>query len=75
MIVSHEFGGNKYSKDIRVTIQVRRLCQKTLEGISTAKITSDNTNKTIVSQDFAGGGGGDTYSKNSVMIYNINDKF
>ena len=66
-----DFGGNKCSKNISVTIHVRLLCHKTLEGILTAKITSDNTNKIIVSQDF----GGNTYSKNSMIIYNINDKF
>ena len=56
---------------ISEAIQVRWLCHKTLEGISTAKITSDNTNKIIVSQDF----GGNAYSKNSIIIYNMNDKF
>ena len=59
------------TRKISETIQVRWLCHKTLEGISKAKITSDNTNKIIVSQDF----GGNTYSKNSMIIYNINDKF
>ena len=43
---------------------------KTLDRISTAKITSDNTNKITVSQDF----GGNTYSKSSMIIYIINDK-
>ena len=37
-IVSQDFGGKKYSKNIRVTIQILQLCQKALEGISTAKI-------------------------------------
>ena len=38
MIVSQDFGENKDSKNIRVTIQIKKLCHKTLEGISTAKI-------------------------------------
>ena len=48
-------------------------CHKTLRGggLLTAKITSHNTNKIIVSQDF----GGNTYSKNIMIIYVINDKF
>ena len=37
-IASQDFGGKKYSKNIRVTIQILQLCQKALEGISTAKI-------------------------------------
>ena len=41
------------------------MCHQALEGILTAKITSDNTNKIIVSQDF----GGNIYSKNSMIIY------
>ena len=49
----------------KVTIQIKQLCHKTLEGILTAKITSNNTNKIIVLQDF----GGNTYSKNSMIIY------
>ena len=69
--MSQDFGGNKYSKNIGVTIQIRWLCHKTLEGILTAKITNDNANKIIVSQDFRG----NTSSKNSMIIYNINDKF
>ena len=47
------------------------MCYKTLEGVLTAKITSDNTNKIIVLEDF----GGNNYSKNSMIIYIINDKF
>ena len=47
-------GENKYSKNIGVTIQIRWLCHKTLEVISTAKLAGDNTNKMIVSQDFGG---------------------
>ena len=39
MIVSQDFGGNEYSKNIRVTIPVRWLCHKNLKGISTAKIS------------------------------------
>ena len=65
------FEGINTAKNIRVVIHVKWLCHKTLVGILIAKITSDNTNKTIVSQDF----GGNTYSKNSMIIYNINDKF
>ena len=37
IIVSEDFGGKKYSKNIRVAIQIKS-SQKTLEGISTAKI-------------------------------------
>ena len=48
-----------------------RTSHKSLEGISITKITSDNTNKIIVLQDF----GGNTYSKNSMIRYIINDKF
>ena len=65
-----DFGGNKYSKNISVTIHVRLLCHKTLEGILTAIITSDNTNKIIVSHDF----GGNKCSKNSKIIYIIYDQ-
>ena len=36
-------------KNIRVTSQI---CHKTFEGLLTAKLTSDNTNKIILSQDF-----------------------
>ena len=68
--MSQDFGGNKYSKNIRVTIHVRLLCHKTLERILTAIITSDNTNKIIVSQDF----GGNKCSKNSKIIYIINEQ-
>ena len=39
MIVSQGFGGDKYSKNIRVTMPIRQLCHKTLERISTAKLT------------------------------------
>ena len=39
--------------------QVRWLCHKTLEEISTAKISEWQSNKTIVTQDF----GGNKYSK------------
>ena len=35
------------------------------------KYQIDNTNKTIVSQDF----GGNQYSKNSMIMFIINDKF
>ena len=45
----HELNYIIYNKNIRVTIQI---CHKTLEGILTAKLTSDNTNKMIISQDF-----------------------
>ena len=38
IIVSQDFGENNYSKNIRVIIQIKQLCHKTLEGISTAKI-------------------------------------
>ena len=37
-IVSQDFGENKYSKNIRVTIQILQLCHEALEGITTAKI-------------------------------------
>ena len=43
---------------------------KTLRGILTAKITSDNTNKIIVPQDFWG----NKYCKNSKIMYIINDQ-
>ena len=71
MVVSQDFGGNKYSKNIRVAIQILQLCRKTLEGISTAKYQIDNTNKIIVSQGF----GRNKYCKNIVIIYVINDRF
>ena len=38
IIVSQDFGGNKYSKNIRVAIQIKS-SHRTLEGISTAKIS------------------------------------
>ena len=38
----------------------------TLEGISTAKLTSDNTNKIIVSRDF----GGNKSAEILVIAYN-----
>ena len=38
-IVSQDFGENKCSKNIRVTTQILQLCHKTLERISTAKIS------------------------------------
>ena len=40
-------------------------------GLLTEKITSDNTNKITVSQDFRG----KKCSKNIMIIYVINDKF
>ena len=52
-------------------ILIVKMSHKTLERILTAKITSDNTNKMIVLQDF----GENTYSKNSMIIYIIYDKF
>ena len=39
IIVLQDCGENKYSKNIRVTIQIKWLCYKTLERISTAKIS------------------------------------
>ena len=64
------FGGGISTAKISVTIQIKS-SHKTLKGILTAKITSDNANKIIVSRDF----GGNTYSKNTMIIYNTNDKF
>ena len=35
--MSQDFGENKCSKNIKVTIQIKQLCHKTLEEISTVK--------------------------------------
>ena len=37
IIVSQDFGENRYSKNIKATIQILQLCHKTLVGILTAK--------------------------------------
>ena len=37
LIVSQDFGENRYSKNIKATIQILQLCHKTLVGILTAK--------------------------------------
>ena len=52
-------GGGISAAKISVTIWLE-FNHKILERISTAKITNDNKNKIIMSQDF----GGNTYSKN-----------
>ena len=64
------FLGGISTAQISVTIWLE-FHHKILEGISTAKITCDNTNKIIVSQDF----GRNKYSKNIMIIYGLNDKF
>ena len=48
-----------YTRNIQKRLSKQSNSLKALEGVSTSKIASNNTNKIIVSQGF----GGDTYSK------------
>ena len=43
IIVSQDFGENKYSKNVKVTIRTK-ICHKTLERISTSKISMEACN-------------------------------
>ena len=60
---------DKLDKIIRQTRKKIKSCLK--NTTPKTNITSDNANKITVSQDF----GGNTYSKNSMILYNTNDKF